>query len=159
MEIKPAGIVEAPILAKLISESNKDVAEMFGLTQTNCPKHPSFCTTEWFASDFTRGEIYFIAYENNEAVACVATEYPSEEMAYLNRLAVLPVFRKRGIGEKLVSFIIELARQRGVKTVSIGIIGEHDALQNWYSRLGFIASETKHFPHLPFSVKYMAYSI
>ena len=159
MQIRPAQQDDAPVLARLIAESNKDVAERFGLTQANCPKHPSFCQPDWLAADFARGELFFIAYEDNDPVACVATEYPSSELAYLNRLAVLPAFRRRGIGQHLVGFILERARAHGAKTVSIGVIGEHGELQSWYSRLGFSSGETKRFPHLPFSVKYMAYAL
>ena len=74
MQIRSAHEDDAPVLARLISESNKDVAARFGLTQANCPKHPSFCQANWLAADFARGELFFIAYENDEAVACIATE-------------------------------------------------------------------------------------
>ena len=74
MQIQSAHEDDAPVLAMLISESNKDVAARFGLTQANCPKHPSFCQANCLAADFARGELFFIAYENDEAVACIATE-------------------------------------------------------------------------------------
>ena len=159
MEIRPAHEIDAPVLAMLISESNRDVALQFGITADNCPKHPSFCRPEWLAHDFARGEIYFIAYAAGQPIACVATEFPSPEIAYLNRLAVLPAHRKQGVGASLVEFIVARARAQGTKTVSIGVIGEHVALQDWYKRFGFESGETKHFPHLPFSVKYMAYEL
>ena len=159
MQIRKAHEDDAPVLARLIADSNKDVAEKFGLTQANCPKHPSFCQAQWLATDFARGELFYMAYEHDEPVACIATEYPSPELAYLNRLAVLPAFRRRGIGQELVGFILELARTRGAKTVSIGVIGEHEELQSWYQRIGFSSGETKRFPHLPFSVRYMTYAL
>jgi len=158
MKIRLALASDAPLLASLIAESNKDVAAQFGINERNCPKHPSFCKPEWLAHDFARGEIYFIAYEGNEPIACVATEYPTSELAYLNRLAVLPAYRRQGVGKHLVSHVLEQAQARGAKAVSIGVIGEHMKLQNWYSGLGFVSGETKVFPHLPFSVKYMAYA-
>jgi N-acetylglutamate synthase-like GNAT family acetyltransferase len=159
MEIRPAHESDAPVLAMLISKSNTDVALQFGITAENCPKHPSFCRPEWLANDFARGEMYFIAYEAEEPIACVATEYPSPEIAYLNRLAVLPAHRTKGVGTSLVKFVLERARALGTKTVSIGVIGEHAALQEWYRGFGFVSGETKHFPHLPFSVKYMAHAL
>jgi GNAT superfamily N-acetyltransferase len=159
MEIRPALESDAHVLAMLISKSNKDVANQFGITIDNCPRHPSFCQPEWLAHDFTRGEIYFIAYKADEPIACVATEYPSGDVAYLNRLAVLPAHRRQGVGKSLVSFVLDRARARGIKTVSIGVIGQHMALQDWYEKLGFVGGETKVFVHLPFSVKYMAHEL
>jgi ribosomal protein S18 acetylase RimI-like enzyme len=143
----------------LVSESNKDVAAMFGLDADNCPKHPSFCTEAWIEADLARGERYFIIEDGTDPVGCVAYENPSAGLAYLNRLSVLPAYRQRGVGARLVRHIVEHARAASIKTISIGVIGEHTELQRWYRNLGFTDGETKRFPHLPFSVKYMAYAL
>lgn len=143
----------------IVSESNKDVAVQFNLNNENCPKHPSFCTEHWVQADFARGETYFILEEKSKPIACVAYEGPRPGRAYLNRLSVLPAHRKQGAGARLVQHIIEHARARSVESISIGVIGEHTGLQRWYSDLGFEEGETKRFPHLPFSVTYMAYAL
>ena len=159
MHIREAGFDDVAILVTLVSEANKDVALRFGLNAENCPKHPSFCDEEWIKADLARGERYFILEENLGAIACVAYERPSADLAYLNRLSVLPAHRKCGIGSRLVEFVIELARSERVERVSIGVIGEHADLQRWYNKRGFEGGEVKCFPHLPFSVRYMAYSV
>lgn len=159
MHIREASTDDLAVIAMLVSQANQDVAQTFGLNADNCPKHPSFCTSAWVESDFARGERYFILEEDEFPVACVAYETPSDKLAYLNRLSVLPTHRRRGFGARLVEYIIELARAGSIRTVSIGVIGEHVELQRWYSRLGFVSGETKRFPHLPFSVSYMAYNL
>lgn len=159
MHIRHADLSDATVLAMLVSEANKDVAIQFGLNAENCRKHPSFCTPEWIANDLARGERYFILEDAGIPVACVATESPNPELTYLNRLSVLPSHRNRGHGARLVHFIIELARKTSARSISIGVIGEHTVLQAWYAKLGFSHGETKRFPHLPFSVKYMSYAI
>lgn len=159
MIIREASAKDLTTIAMLVSESNKDIAEKFGLNADNCPKHPSFCTEAWVKSDLARGERYFILEEDSVPIACVAYENPSAGLAYLNRLSVLPPYRNRGIGAHLVKYIIQLAQASSIQTISIGVIGEHSDLQRWYRSLGFIDGETKHFPHLPFSVKYMLYTV
>ncbi len=159
MSIREASIKDLAIIALLVSESNKDVAEKFALNADNCPKHPSFCTEAWVQSDLDRGERYFILEEGSVPLACVAYETPSTGLAYLNRLSVLPVHRNRGIGARLVKHVVQLAESSFIQTISIGVIGEHGDLQRWYKNLGFIDGETKRFPHLPFSVKYMSYVV
>lgn len=158
MHIREATTDDAASLAQIISESNKDVAVQFGLNRENCPKHPSFCERGWIEADIARGELYFIAESAHGPIGCVATEYPNPQLAYLNRLAVLPVHRRQGIGAALTRHVLQLARTRGVHSVSIGVIGEHEALQRWYQALGFVPGDIKHFAHLPFSVRYMALS-
>lgn len=159
MHIRPATADDSATLAHLIAVSNRDVAAQFSLTQENCPKHPSFCEVNWIERDIARGERYFIAELQGVAVGCVATEYPSPHIAYLNRLAVLPAHRRQGIGGALTEHVLELARRHGMYSVSIGVIGEHVALQRWYQALGFIPGDLKRFEHLPFSVQYMTYAI
>jgi N-acetylglutamate synthase-like GNAT family acetyltransferase len=148
-----------PVLAMLVSEANKDVARKFGLDAGNCPKHPSFYTQAWVEADFARGERYFVLDDGAVPAGCVAYESPRPGVAYLNRLSVLPAHRQRGAGSKLVRHVIAHARASAIETISIGVIGEHTELQRWYSRLGFASGETRRFPHLPFSVKYMRYAL
>lgn len=159
MNIREATANDIATIAMLISQSNMDVAQKFGLNSDNCPKHPSFCSTSWVESDLARGERYFILEEASAPIACVAYETPSAGLAYLNRLSVLPHHRRRGLGARLVEHIIDLARAGAIQTISIGIIGEHTDLQRWYKCLGFVIGETKRFPHLPFSVTYLTYTV
>jgi diamine N-acetyltransferase len=157
--IREASSNDIATIARLVSESNKDVAAKFSLTIFNCPKHPSFCTDAWVMADLARGERYFILEEGLAPIGCVAYENPSAGLAYLNRLSVLPAHRNRGIGACLVQYIIQLAQSASIQTISIGVIGEHGDLQRWYRKLGFKDKEIKRFPHLPFSVKYMSYAL
>lgn len=158
MHICPASLEDAPTLARLVAESNKDVADLFNLNRENCSKHPSFCETSWIEADIARGERYFLAHSEGKAIGCVATEYPNPEVAYLNRLAVLPEHRRQGVGSQLTKHVLRLATERDIRVVSIGVIGEHKELQRWYQALGFVPGEVKSFPHLPFSVRYMTYT-
>jgi len=150
---------DAKKIAPIVSEANKDVAELFNITFENAPKHPSFYTPEWVLADFKRGEQYFLFIEGGVAKGCVAFEKPDSETAYLNRLSVLPGFRHNGIGTELVKFICNYSEAKKVKRVSIGIIAEHEVLKNWYLALGFIEGEMKKFEHLPFDVRFMRYEI
>lgn len=58
VSIKKAGIADISNLSDIIRHAYKDVAQCFGLTPQNCPKHPSNCTDEWVQSDLDRGVIY-----------------------------------------------------------------------------------------------------
>ena len=43
--------------------------------------------------------------------------------------------------------------------MSIGTIGEHTELKDWYKRLAFVEGESKEFPNLPFRVTFMLYGV
>lgn len=159
MKIRESTDQDVATIAMLIRESNKDVAQKFGLNAANCPQHPSFCAESWIEADLARKTKYFIIEDDSLPIGCVAYENPRSGLAYLNRLSVLPSHRNQGAGARLVQHIVQYARAASIQTISIGVIGEHTELQRWYRKLGFKDAETKLFPHLPFAVKYMAYAM
>ena len=155
IDIVAANAVDADEIARVVGMANQDVADLFGLTRENAPRHPSFCTTEWIRSEIDRGQRYFVHRMSGAIRGCVAFEQADAATAYLNRLAVLPAYRHHGIGAALVRHIFAIAAARGIHTVSIGIIAEHDRLKRWYRRFGFTDAGTRRFDHLPFTVGFM----
>lgn len=159
MEIVAAKKEDAEQIAAIVSKANEDVAKLFGIDKQNNPKHPSFCTKDWVLSDFNRGAEYFLHQNANINTGCVAFEQPDPGTAYLNRLSVLPEFRRQGIGAALVKHIVAYSRSKNIKVISIGIIAAHEVLKAWYIDLGFIEKDTQTFTHLPFDVTYMHYEL
>jgi GNAT superfamily N-acetyltransferase len=159
MCIAQATLEDAQTIAKIVSLSNEGVAKKFGVNKDNNPKHPSFYDESWVLSDFERGEEYFLYEVNGEAVGCVAYEQSRAEVAYLNRLSVLPSYREQGIGRELTQHISQHGKSKGVTEISIGIIAKHAKLKVWYSKLGFIENGLKEFSHLPFDVLFMKYQV
>jgi len=156
---REAGEKDAALLAGIIQRSFQDVAQRFGLTPENCPKHPSNCTPEWIRDDLKRGVKYAIAEQDHIPVGCFALEAPSHELRYLERLAVLPERRRQGLGRALVGHAFSQAKVSGARRISIAILSEHTELKEWYARLGFTERETKSFPHLPFRVTFKELNI
>ncbi len=148
-----------PILSGLIRDAFRGVAETFGLTRENCPKHPSNCTDEWIENDLDRGVIYYILENDGISVGCVALEKAGSDLCYIERLAVLPGNRRNGFGKALVDHVIAQARGLGAQLISIGIIADDTDLKRWYKKLGFVELETQAFEHLPFLVTFMSYEI
>ena len=157
--IKEATLSDCEVLVKLIRDSFRDVALRFKLTKDNCPKHPSNCTLSWIESDISRGVQYYIFYVDQNPIGCMAIEKPNADVCYLERLSVIPEMRGKHFGIVLVQHALECAASKGVRKVSIGIIDEQTELKEWYVRLGFVETQTKNFPHLPFTVCLMEFEI
>lgn len=159
IRIRKANSADITLLSSIIRKSFRDVAVKFGLTRENCPKHPSNCTENWITNDFARGVIYYLLERNGLPVGCVAIEKATNDLCYLERLAVLPEERRKGFGNQLVNQVLDTARACGAKLISIGIIAEQTDLKIWYQKIGFEEGETKQFSHLPFCVCFMRYEI
>ena len=147
------------VLAEIIRSSFRDVADRFGLTQENCPKHPSNCTVDWIQGDMDRGVTYFIFEDDGLASGCVALEPAGSKLCYLERLAVRPPRRRRGFGRTLVEYVLAEAKRSGAHRVSIGVIAEQTELKSWYQKIGFVEAEDKEFAHLPFRVTFMSCAV
>jgi ribosomal protein S18 acetylase RimI-like enzyme len=155
--VREAKVDECSLLSRLVRDSFRDVAERFGLTLLNCPKHPSNCTDQWIQNDFARGVSYYILETNGKPIACVALEKANPDTCYLERLAVLPEYRRQGFGRMMVDYVLARAKEICAQRVSIGIIAEQTELKAWYKEIGFREGETKEFEQLPFLVTLMAH--
>lgn len=146
-------------LVETLRKSFRDVADRFGLTPENAPRHPSNCTADWIKADMERGVVYFALENENRIAGCVACEQANPRTCYLERLAVLPDQRRHGFGKALIDRALSKAGELGADFVNIGIIAKHTELKNWYAKLGFVEGESKEFPHLPFQVTFMSYKL
>lgn len=154
--IRQATAEDADLLARIIRESFAGPAREFGLTPENAPTHPSNCTPEWIEDALGKGVRYYIFEDDGLPCGCVAMEIPDPEFAYLERLAVLPGYRRKGFGRTLVRHVLDQACAEGLHRVEIAIIADNTDLREWYERQGFVVISTKSFPNLPFEVTFMS---
>ncbi len=154
--IRRAGTGDAAAVARLIACAFQEVARRFALSPGNAPTHPSNCRPEWVAADLERGVSYFLISTDGADLGCIALEAASSELCYLERLAVHPGARRRGLGARLLGHALAEARSRGAEKVSVGIIAAQIELVEWYRRLGFLPGEARRFEHLPFEVRFMS---
>lgn len=150
---------DSKVLVETIRKSFRNVAQRFGLTHENSPLHPSNCTENWIQADMNRGVTYFVMEDRNQITGCVACEMAGPDICYLERLAVLPEHRQKGLGRALVNHVLSKAKELGASCVSIGIIAEHTELKEWYRKIGFIEKESRKFLNLPFNVTFMSYKL
>ncbi len=163
--IRQARKDEAHLLATIIRDSFRDVAERFEITRENCPNFASNCTAEWVHDDMDKGITYYVLEHQGQPCGCGAldlaqsdrwpTPPPGRKPAYLKRLAVLPEHRRIAFGKALVEHILNEAKTSACHRVQIGIVAEHTELRDWYEKLGFFLEKTAHFQGWPFTVAFM----
>jgi N-acetylglutamate synthase-like GNAT family acetyltransferase len=159
MTIRDASDSDIPTLVEMIRSSFKEVAARWGLNEKDHPRSTSFYTVQRMKDDFAKGIHYYILEDDSKAIGCVAMESADKDICYLMRLAVLPDYRKRNLGEKLVRHLLAQAAQTGAKRVQIGIVDTADRLKQWYESLGFVQFKTQTFEHLPFVVAFLSVNI
>lgn len=159
MIIRQANKTDIDVLINILSNSHHDVAKRLKLTKENCPKFLGFCAEQRVKNDFEKGIKYYILEQNHQSLGCIALEKASQDVCYLERLAVLPEHRKKGYGKMLVNHLFEQAGKVGAKKVEIGMISKDRKLKDWYKKLGFVQTATKKFDHLTFEVAFLSANI
>jgi diamine N-acetyltransferase len=146
---------------KIIQLSNITVADDFKLTKENAPTSPAYIELDKVKESFDIGVDYYIGIYNENKVGCVAIESDKNnpENFFIERLAVLPEFRYKKIGKRLLDNSISEIKKRNGKSAGIAIINENERLKNWYINYGFSEDRIKKFDHLPFTVCFMSLTI
>jgi len=143
-------------VTEVIRRSFLTVAEELGLTRENAPTNPAFIGGDDLKKTLARGLRLFCMIREEAVIACVGIEPSNEkDVYYLERLAVLPEHRRRGIGSRVMEYALARIREHGGRRVSIGIIDDNERLKAWYKRQGFVEKGHKTFKHLPFTVCFM----
>lgn len=145
---------EAEVCAAVIRASFATVAEEFGITRENCPKHTSFIELEKLIRQYETGRKMFVC-DDGKIIGFFSLDVKEDKSAHLDNLAIMPEHRHKGFGKEMLDFALDEAKYMGVEKLKIGIIEENNVLKNWYIKNGFTHTGTKKFDHLPFTVGYM----
>jgi ribosomal protein S18 acetylase RimI-like enzyme len=108
------------------------VAGELGLTPENAPTNPAFITTEKLQEAYEKGIIMFGLFLGEEQAGFFALEAAGEGVYYLERLAVLPGYRHRGWGSRLMDYAFDYVKKAGGVRISIAVIHENEILKQWY---------------------------
>jgi len=144
-----------PFYANVIRVSFAPVAHLLELTQENCPLHPAFVTNKRLQEKIKKGYFPFGYFLNGKLVGFVSLTDKGDGMFEMNDLAVLPGYRRVGIGRALVDFCKMKTAELGGRYISIEIVNENTGLQQWYTSQEFVYTHSKKHGNLPISFGYM----
>lgn len=148
---------DIPLCVKVIQESFHTVADELGLTAQNAPGFTAFAVTkEKLEQQFHNERCSMYAFEDNrKIIGYYALLLQDHHECELNHLCVLPAFRHRGIGEKLLISAFDAAKGLQCVKMNIGIVKENEVLKKWYQKLGFVHIAARKYDFFPFTCGYM----
>lgn len=83
------------------------------------------------------GGLFLIADSAQTIAGCVGLLQQANATAEVKRLYVRPAFRGQGLGERLITALIERARQLGIKRLILDAVPQTTVAQRLYECLGF----------------------
>ena len=144
---------------EVIHRSFKTVAEEFGLTKDNCPKHTSFMPLYFLETHQNWGWYMYGLYAGKKIIGYMSLSKEDDDVYELHNLAILPEYRHNGFGKLLLDHAKETVRSLEGAVIKIGIIEESAVLKNWYIANGFEHVGVKKFEHLPFTSGYLEWRV
>ncbi len=142
-----------PVFEAQLSECCDVLTKSFSDDSEN-PNASSAFSTDRLLWELTNGVYMFGAYLPDKTQIGFMALDVREHYVTLEKLCVLPNFRRNGIGSALVAH----AKTESLKysdTLRIGVTSDSTDLITWYEKFGFVTTENKHYEHLPFDVFYM----
>ena len=145
--------------AEIVRESFGTVAKEFNLTRENAPTNGAFTQAEHLEADLANDCAMYGLFVDGVQVGFMELKQTGPSRFELKKIGVRPQYRHAGYGAQLLDHAKAAVRRCGGEEIAIGIIEENTVLKNWYAAHGFKHTGTKKFPHLPFTVGFMAYRI
>ncbi|MDQ1281025.1 MAG: hypothetical protein QG670_2289 [Thermoproteota archaeon] len=145
------------VVARTIRESFKNQALELELTVEKHSGYAAFETSQKVNKRIKRGEHVVLAYVGEKPVGTITFSVDSEQPVngWIERLAVLPEFRRNGYGRELMGYAEEQLMKEGVARVELAIVKQFKHLQDFYEQLGYMPTETMKYEFLPFEILYM----
>lgn len=148
---------DIPTCADLVRSSFMTVADEYGITKENAPGFTAFAVSDDRLYRYMDIEHRPMFAAEEEGVLCGYYSLLIQENGEceLNNLAVLPQYRHRGIGKRLLEHSYATAKDLGCRTMNIGIVEENTVLRGWYEKNGAVHIGTRKFGLFPFTCGYL----
>ena len=148
---------DLPGCVRVIRNSFQTVADEFGFTPENAPRFTAFATTEERLLWQLDGEhrLMYLDEENGVIRGYYSLRLNNDGTCELGNLSVLPEYRHRGIGEKMLRHSFETAMAQHCTMMNLSIVEENKVLRKWYERNGAVHTGTEKFDFFPFTCGYM----
>lgn len=156
LQIVEATETDAEYVADIIQAAFRKQAEILGIQRADYPNYVAFEEPDSVRKRMEKGDKVFLGCRGAEPIATVSCRVSeSGRRGEVKKLAVLPEFRGRGHGEKLMSCAEMKLEELGVEETELAIVASFHRLRTYYEGLGYLAGETKTYPSLPFDVLFL----
>lgn len=154
--IREAKREDIPSCVRVIRESFRTVADAYGITEANAPRFTAFAVSaDRLYRQMAEGRPMFVAEADGVLCGFCALQLLGNGACELQNLAVLPAYRHRGLGGRLLTHAAETARGMGYRLMEISIVEENTVLRKWYEANGAVHVGTRKFDFFPFTCGYL----
>lgn len=85
---------------------------------------------------------YFVIMLDGKAAGFMGTWIIADE-SHVTNIAVSPLYRRKGLGEKLLKYVMDYCRDKGCSAITLEVRASNTAAINLYEKLGFKTEGTR----------------
>lgn len=122
------------VFRKMIIDDIDDVFEI----ETTSFSHP-WSKQSFYDEMKNERALYIVAIVEDKPIAYMGTWLIFDE-AHVTNVAVLPQYRRLGIGQKLLKNMIDTVKQKGICSMTLEVRESNLPAQSMYQKLGFEAA-------------------
>lgn len=121
--------------------TNKDILAVVDIDKKSYSQ--PWGVNEFFREvNYNRFGKYFVAELNNVIVGYIGSWFLSD-LIHITTVAVHPDFRRRGIGEKLMNYILDIGKKENCRLCVLEVRVSNERAINLYKKLGFEIDKIK----------------
>ena len=139
-------------IIEILNKSFITVAEEYGYTIKNAPKFTAFTNCDTIINEIRDGLKIFVYKKRGKMVGCAGNINCLNGIYEIKNFAVLPDFRHKGIGKKLLAYNEKEIKKIGGKTVEVGFLNNNDKLKQWFKKYGYNEIGIKEIKGLPYKI-------
>ena len=91
---------------------------------------------EKYLGDFIKKGIFYIAEERSEIVGFISAQVTLGKELWIDMIVVRSEHRSKGIGTKLIKFVLQLAKKKGMKMVFLDAPAFNQKTLKFYKKIG-----------------------
>ncbi len=130
-------------------------AKRLGIDKATFPSYGAFLTKDKLLQAVDSGLLLWGYYVEDQVIGTVGLSKKSNERFQLEKLAVDPSERGKGLGRQLLHFAEHYALGQGGVKLSLGMVLENRLLYDWYLKQGFESKKEKLNNKFPFGLSFM----
>lgn len=120
---------------------NKDILAVVDIDKKSY-SHP-WGVNEFFREvNYNRFSRYYVVELDNNIIGYIGSWFLSD-IIHITTLAVHPDYRRKGIGEKLMNYILDIGEKEEYKTCVLEVRVSNEKAINLYKKLGFKVDKIK----------------
>ncbi|MFA7237337.1 MAG: GNAT family N-acetyltransferase [Phycisphaeraceae bacterium] len=138
LRIRPASLRDGPVIVAVIRQALPPVGNSFSPVLTS--------DAQRYAADRQLGRTFYVAEIDGQIVGMVAVRVLDHRTGEIARLAVLPEYRRRGIGSALMVYALAWGREQELMRMELMMPAAQGALRQWFEGFGFATTTTHELP-------------